>query len=53
MAIAAVNPPKPAAASGLFHGTLDAKEQGDEDEDDDQSRSDLISGGKPSNGEPA
>lgn len=48
-AIAAVNPPKPAAASGLLHGALEGEDEDGEDEDDDKIGADLKSGGQPNN----
>ncbi|KAK5945349.1 hypothetical protein PMZ80_002553 [Knufia obscura] len=48
--IAAANPPKTAAASGLVHGTLEG--QDDDDGDDDKSGADLKSNGQPNNGKP-
>lgn len=40
--IAIVNPPKPAAASGLLQGVLEGEDE-DGDEDDDDARVDLKS----------
>lgn len=40
-AIAAINPPKSAAASGLLHGTLEGGEGDAEDEDDDNAGTDV------------
>lgn len=37
-AIAAINPPKPAAASGLLHGALDGEGEDGEDDDDDDNK---------------
>jgi len=51
-AIAATNPPKPAAASGLIHGALEGQDEDGEDEDDDKSGADLMSGSQSTNGEP-
>ncbi|KAJ9647089.1 hypothetical protein H2199_002075 [Coniosporium tulheliwenetii] len=48
-AIAAVNPPKPAAASGLLHGALEGEDEDGEDEDDDKIGADLKSSGQPNN----
>ncbi|KAF1985906.1 methionine aminopeptidase 2-like protein [Aulographum hederae CBS 113979] len=46
-AIAAVNPPKSAAASGLVHGALEGEaEDGDGDGDDDGKRADLKTNSK-------
>ena len=52
VAIAAVNPPKPAAASGLLHGALEGEDEDGEDEDDDKHGADLKSGGQPNNSKP-
>ncbi|KAF1941005.1 methionine aminopeptidase 2-like protein [Clathrospora elynae] len=47
-AIAAVNPSKPAAASGLLQGVLEGRdEDGDDDDGDDQLGTDLKSNGDP------
>lgn len=45
-AIANANPPKPAAAAGLFHGAIEGEGEGAEDEDDDEDQmgTDLKSG---------
>ncbi|KAL2019415.1 hypothetical protein VTK56DRAFT_9706 [Thermocarpiscus australiensis] len=48
-AIAAVNPPKPAAATGLLHGALEGGDEDGEDEDDDKLGADLKSGGQAGN----
>lgn len=48
-AIATVNPPKPAAASGLVHGALEGE---DEDGDEDKVGADLKSGGQPNHSKP-
>src|SRR4051794_36959142 len=37
-AVAALNPPKPAAASGLVHGVLEGQDEDGEDEDEDDNR---------------
>ena len=51
-AITAVNPPKPAAASGLVHGVLEGQDEDgeDEDEDDNKVEADLNVGDQPKNG---
>jgi methionyl aminopeptidase len=51
-AIAAVNPPKPAAATGLLHGALEGEDEDGEDDDDDKLGADLKSGGQPNNSKP-
>ncbi len=56
-AIAAVNPPKPAAPSGLLQGALegedeDGKDDDDDDDDDDKIGADVKSGGPPNNSRP-
>lgn len=48
-AITAVNPPKPAAATGLLLGALEGEDEDGEDEDDDNIGADLKSGGQPNN----
>ena len=50
--IAAVNPPKPAAASGLLHGALEGEDEDGEDDDDDKIGADLKSGRQPTNSKP-
>ncbi|KAF2745592.1 methionine aminopeptidase 2-like protein [Sporormia fimetaria CBS 119925] len=42
-AIAAINPPKQSAATGLVHGALEGQEEGDDDEDDDTPVADMSS----------
>jgi methionyl aminopeptidase len=47
-----VNPPKPAAATGLLQGALEGQdEDGDDDDDEEKSGADLKLDGQPSNGE--
>ncbi|KAK2865418.1 hypothetical protein FQN49_003596 [Arthroderma sp. PD_2] len=46
-AIAAVNPPKPAAASGLLQGALEGEDEDGDDDDDDKDRTDLKSNDQP------
>ncbi|PGH22982.1 methionine aminopeptidase, type II [Polytolypa hystricis UAMH7299] len=48
-AIASVNPPKLAAASGLLHGALEGEDEDGEDEDDDKMGAELKSSGQPNN----
>jgi methionyl aminopeptidase len=47
-----VNPPKPAAASGLLQGVLEGRNE-DGDDDDDWSGANIKSDGQPSTSEPA
>ncbi|KAI4089858.1 MAG: hypothetical protein LQ344_005117 [Seirophora lacunosa] len=47
--IAAVNPPKPAAASGLVQGALEGEDEDGDDGDDDNLGADLKSGSQPTN----
>ncbi|KAL9004504.1 MAG: hypothetical protein Q9188_002683 [Gyalolechia gomerana] len=48
--IAAINPPKPAAATGLLHRVLEGEdEDGEDDDDDNKIGTDLKSGDQPSN----
>jgi hypothetical protein len=47
--IAAGNPPKPAAASGLLPGVLEGEDEGGDDDDDDKIGADLNFDGQPSN----
>ncbi|KAF3491826.1 methionine aminopeptidase 2 [Arthroderma uncinatum] len=49
-AIAAVNPPTPAAASGLLQGALEGEDEDGDDDDDDKIGADLKSGGQPNSG---
>jgi methionyl aminopeptidase len=42
-AIAAINPPKPAAASGLLQGALEGQDEDGNDDDNDKTRADLKS----------
>ncbi|KAI9697496.1 MAG: hypothetical protein M1820_007831 [Bogoriella megaspora] len=49
-AIAAINPSKPAAASGLFCGVLDGEDEDGEDDDDDRARANLNSTGQSEHG---
>ncbi|KAF2095904.1 methionine aminopeptidase 2-like protein [Rhizodiscina lignyota] len=49
-AIAAVNPPKPASASGLLQGVLEGEDEDGDDDDDDKIGADLKSGDQPTNG---
>ena len=53
-AIAAVNPPKPAAASGLLQGALEGEDEDgkDDDDDDDKIGADVKSGGPPNKSRP-
>ena len=51
-AIAVVNPPKPAAASGLVHGVLEGEDEDGEDEDNDRVGADLKSSVQPSHSKP-
>ncbi|KAI9662348.1 MAG: hypothetical protein M1821_008515 [Bathelium mastoideum] len=46
-AIAAGNPPKPAAASGLVHGALEGQDEDGEDEEDNKVGANLNSAGQP------
>ncbi|MCJ1237979.1 hypothetical protein MMC14_005966 [Varicellaria rhodocarpa] len=48
--IAAANPPKPVAASGLHHGTLEGEDEDGDDEDNDKTGTDLKSSDQPNNG---
>ncbi|ERF70570.1 Methionine aminopeptidase 2 [Endocarpon pusillum Z07020] len=48
-AIATINPPKPAAASGLLHGASEGEDEDGEDEDDSKIGADLKSSGQPNN----
>jgi methionyl aminopeptidase len=50
--IAAVNPPKPAAASGLLQGALEGEDEDGEDQNDDKVGADLKSGGQLNNSKP-
>ncbi|KAF2825819.1 methionine aminopeptidase 2-like protein [Ophiobolus disseminans] len=43
-----VNPPKPAAASGLLQGALEGQDEDEDDEDDDRSGVDLKTDNEPS-----
>lgn len=49
---AIINPPKPAAASGLIQGVLDGDDDDEEGDNDDHQKigTDLKSGGQPNNG---
>ncbi|KAJ9663835.1 hypothetical protein H2198_000595 [Neophaeococcomyces mojaviensis] len=49
VAIAAVNPPKPAAASGLLHGALEGEDEDGDDDDDDKIGADLKFVGQSTN----
>lgn len=51
-AIAAINPPKPAAASRLLEGTLEGQDEDGDDDDDDKSGADLKTDGQPKQSEP-
>lgn len=51
-AIAAVNPAKPASASGLLEGVLEGQDEDGDDDDDDKIGADLKSDAQPSNGTP-
>lgn len=51
-AIAAVNPPKSAAASGLLHGVLEGEDEDGEDEDDERLGADLNSGSQSNKSKP-
>lgn len=51
VAIADVNPSKPAAAGGLIHGALGENDEDEGDDDDEHFRADLKSGGQETNGE--
>lgn len=53
-AAAIINPPKPAAASGLVQGVLDGDDDDGEGENNDYQKigTDLKSGGQPNNGKP-
>ncbi|KAI9777033.1 MAG: hypothetical protein M1835_005341 [Candelina submexicana] len=46
-AIAAIDPPKPAAASGLFHGVLEGEGEDGDDDDDGKIGADLKPGVQP------
>ncbi|KAL9007823.1 MAG: hypothetical protein Q9173_006989, partial [Seirophora scorigena] len=48
--IAAVNPPKPAAASGLVQRALEGEDEDGDDEDDEKPGADLKSGSQPTGG---
>ena len=51
-AIAAGNPPKPAAASGLLDGMLEGQaEDGDDDDDEEKSGADVKTDAQPTSGE--
>jgi len=52
-AIAAINPPKPAAASGLLPGVLEGEDEDGGDEDDIKMGADLKPGCQPGNSEQA
>jgi methionyl aminopeptidase len=49
--IACVNPPKPAAASGLIQGVLEGQDEDGDDDEDEKTGADMKSGSEPSNGE--
>ena len=51
-AIAAINPPKPAAASGLVRGALEGEDEDGEDENHDKARADMKSGDQINNSKP-
>lgn len=50
MPIAAINPPKSAAASGLVQGALEGEDEDGDDDEDDKLGAELKSGAQPTDG---